>query len=65
MGGIDNDRERPGPELVRKGEESVGNVTRELDGLFDRIDQDRQRPILGAAFDLEDTFDRRQIEWIG
>lgn len=53
------------PEFVSEFQERIRNVAGQLDGLFDRADEDRQGPRFRAAFDLENLLDRGQIEGVG
>jgi hypothetical protein len=65
MRGVDDDGQSPGPEFVREGQERVGNVAGERDGLLDRIDEDRECFRFRPALHAEHFFDRGEIERIG
>ena len=49
MRGVDDQRQRAGPEFVREREKGVGNVADQRDRLLDRIHQNRQRVRFRAA----------------
>ena len=65
MSGFDDERERTGPEFVRKCEKHIGNIANERDGLLDGIDQNGQSFRFRTALDAENFLDRGEVQGVG
>lgn len=64
MSGFDDQSEAAGPEFIREGEETIGDIADEGYGLFDGVDEDRESFGFGAALGAKDGFDRGEVEGI-
>ena len=62
---FDDERQRTGPIRIGEFEKTVWHFARETHRLFDRIDENRERFGLRAAFGAEYPFNGGQIKRIG